>query len=142
MSRKSAQNMSCNAEVTYSKGKVHPSDDGSQPERYVSTDFVMSDAKSLTFKCRVKIDDTRSQKEWNFLSCDGEKCKKGVVRKNGRFWCQVCKKAIDYPVLREELKDSHESTGDMDDGRVDGKKSSLTDKRKKKRYIVDDCDSA
>nr|GFA13176.1 hypothetical protein [Tanacetum cinerariifolium] len=251
----------------------------------------------------VKIDDTRSQKEWNFPSCDGEKCKKGVVRKNGRFWCQVCKKAIYYPVLRfqlelyisdktastimvmfdepekellkcfadslaaaddesgfgyadhaglplalakiigttytlemkshtyyehgsyqlvsramptfrgsnelgvvaygvvawtqrgvptvtniavtnedvgsskgsyhmntstevnitkvkrlatkpfvttpskptkeKELKDSNdESTGDMDDGRVDGKKSSLTDKRKKKRYIVDDCDSA
>nr|GEZ91338.1 nucleic acid-binding, OB-fold protein [Tanacetum cinerariifolium] len=47
----------------------------------------------------VKIDDTRSQKEWNFPSCEGEKCKKGVVRKNGRFWCQVCKKAIDYPIL-------------------------------------------
>nr|GFA16737.1 hypothetical protein [Tanacetum cinerariifolium] len=31
MSRKSAQNMSSNAEVTYSKGKVHPFDDGSQP---------------------------------------------------------------------------------------------------------------
>nr|GFC13115.1 hypothetical protein [Tanacetum cinerariifolium] len=25
---------------------------------------------------------------------------KGVVRKNGRFWCQVCRKAIDYTVLR------------------------------------------
>nr|GFA40719.1 hypothetical protein [Tanacetum cinerariifolium] len=43
----------------------------------------------------------------------------------------------------EELKDSNdEVTGDMDDGGVDGKKSSLTDKRKKKRYIVDNCDSA
>ncbi|GKE96376.1 hypothetical protein Tco_1581231, partial [Tanacetum coccineum] len=31
MSRKSAQNMSSNAEVAYSKGKVHPSDNGSQP---------------------------------------------------------------------------------------------------------------
>nr|GFA10251.1 hypothetical protein [Tanacetum cinerariifolium] len=192
----------------------------------------------------VKIDDTRSQKEWNFPSCDGEKCKKGVVQKNGRFLCQVCKKAIDYPECfadslaaaddesglgyvdhaglplalaniigtthtlemkshtyyehgtfesftcrriapeevvdvdsessnmntsaevnitkvkrlvtkpfvtthskpteeKEELKDSNdEFTGDMDDGMVDDKNSSLTDKRKKKRYIVDDCDSA
>ncbi|GJY84519.1 hypothetical protein Tco_0497895 [Tanacetum coccineum] len=34
MSRKSAQNMSSNAEVTYSEGKVHPSDDGSQPRQH------------------------------------------------------------------------------------------------------------
>nr|GEZ53176.1 hypothetical protein [Tanacetum cinerariifolium] len=45
--------------------------------------------------------------------------------------------------MREELKDSNDKvTGDMDDVGVHGKKSSLTDKRKKKRYIVDDCDSA
>ncbi|GJU47768.1 RNA-directed DNA polymerase, eukaryota [Tanacetum coccineum] len=257
MSRKSAQNMSSNAEVTYSEGKVHPSDDGSQPRcelyldeltlgatgvitvmicrswdvhtltgRYVSTDFVMSDAKgnaihsyakanvahnflklkeglvyclknfvvqsnkeeyrifrdhtymieldgatsvrkasiksggfvrypfqliplgsieltdnkylidvagyvtnvgrishqksgsrtldfslangsedkSSTFKCKVKIDDIRSQKGWNFPACGGEKCKKGVVRKNGSFWCQACEKAVDYPVLRFRLE--------------------------------------
>nr|GFB63229.1 hypothetical protein [Tanacetum cinerariifolium] len=47
---------------------------------------------SSTFKCRVKIHDTRSQKEWNFPSCDGKKGKKGVVRKNGRFWCQCVRR--------------------------------------------------
>nr|GEZ28703.1 hypothetical protein [Tanacetum cinerariifolium] len=235
-------------------------------------DGATSMRKASVKNGRVKIDDTRSQKEWNFPSCDGEKCKKGVVRKNGRFWCQVCRKAIDYPVraelyisdktastivvmfdelekellkcfadslaaaddesgfgyadhaglplalakiigtthtlemkshtyyehgtfesftcwriaseevvdvdsesrnmntsaevnitkvkrlatkpfvttpskpteekMKKELKDSNdEVTGDMDDGGVDGKKSSLIDKRKKKRYIVDDCDS-
>ncbi|GKA61263.1 hypothetical protein Tco_0760670 [Tanacetum coccineum] len=31
MSWKSAENMSSNTEVMYSEGKVHPSDDGSQP---------------------------------------------------------------------------------------------------------------
>ncbi|GJW27849.1 nucleic acid-binding, OB-fold protein [Tanacetum coccineum] len=55
---------------------------------------------SSTFKCRVKIDGIRSRKGWNFLGCGGEKCKKGVVRKDGSFWCQACEKAVDYPVLR------------------------------------------
>nr|GEX19913.1 hypothetical protein [Tanacetum cinerariifolium] len=154
MSRKSAENMSSNAEVPYSKGKVHPSYDGSQPMcelyldeltlgatgviivmicrswdvhtltgRYASMDFVMSDAKmsldtlqiedkvslsqaavdtdySQAKEGTVKIDDTRSQKGWNFPACGGEKCKKGVVQKNGSFWCHACEKAVDYPVLR------------------------------------------
>nr|GFA45377.1 hypothetical protein [Tanacetum cinerariifolium] len=39
--------------------------------------------QSLTFKCRVKIDGIRTRKGWNFPSCGGEKCKKGVVRKEG-----------------------------------------------------------
>nr|GEY30022.1 hypothetical protein [Tanacetum cinerariifolium] len=33
------------------------------------------------------------------FGCGGEKCKKGVVRKNGSLWCQACEKAVDYPVL-------------------------------------------
>nr|GEX06859.1 hypothetical protein [Tanacetum cinerariifolium] len=46
-------------------------------------------------------------------------------------------------VLREELEDSDdEVAGDMDVGGADGKESSLADKIKKNRYIVDDCDSA
>ncbi|GKC09132.1 reverse transcriptase domain-containing protein [Tanacetum coccineum] len=56
--------------------------------------------QSLTFKCRVKIDGIRSRKGWNFPGCGGEKCKKGVVRKDESFWCQACEKAVDYPVLR------------------------------------------
>nr|GEW14619.1 reverse transcriptase domain-containing protein [Tanacetum cinerariifolium] len=154
--------------------------------------------------------------------------KKVLCEKNRSFWCQVCEKAVDYPVLRfwleldvsdktastvvvmfdepakellkcsadslaaaddeiapeevvdvdskssnmntnitkvkrlptnpsvampskpteerekgEELEDSDdEVTGDMDDGGADGKESSLADKKKKTRYIVDDCDFA
>ncbi|GKC23528.1 nucleic acid-binding, OB-fold protein [Tanacetum coccineum] len=59
---------------------------------------------SSTFKCRVKIDGIRSRKGWNFPGCGGEKCKKGVVRKDGSFWCQACEKAVDYPVLRYRLE--------------------------------------
>ncbi|GJW15012.1 reverse transcriptase domain-containing protein [Tanacetum coccineum] len=52
----------------------------------------------------VKIDGIRSRKGWNFPGCGGEKCKKGVVRKDGSFWCQACEKAVDYPVLRYRLE--------------------------------------
>ncbi|GJT59343.1 putative reverse transcriptase domain-containing protein, partial [Tanacetum coccineum] len=52
----------------------------------------------------VKIDDIRTRKRWNFPSCGGEKCEKGVVRKEGSFWCQACDKAIEYPALRFRLE--------------------------------------
>ncbi|GJX33264.1 reverse transcriptase domain-containing protein, partial [Tanacetum coccineum] len=52
----------------------------------------------------VKIDGIRSRKGWNFPGCGGEKCKKGVVRKDESFWCQACEKAVDYPVLRYRLE--------------------------------------
>nr|GEW97632.1 hypothetical protein [Tanacetum cinerariifolium] len=166
-------------------------DEVSLSQAIVHADY--SQAKEGT----VKIDDIRSRKGWNFPGCDGEKCKKGVVRKNESFWCQACLKAVDYPVLRfrlelyvsdktastvvvmfdepvkELLKCSADSlvavddesgfgyvdhaglplalaniidsddevTSDMDDGGAEGKESSLTDKRKKTRYIMDDCDS-
>nr|GEV60056.1 hypothetical protein [Tanacetum cinerariifolium] len=60
----------------------------------VHTDY--SQAKERT----VKIDDTRSRKGWNFPVDGGEKCKNGVERKNGSFWCQACEKAVDYLVMR------------------------------------------
>nr|GEY61877.1 hypothetical protein [Tanacetum cinerariifolium] len=115
--------MSFNAEVTYSEGKVLPSDEGSQPSEdevslshaTIHADYSQANEGMLenlliwarnkkndssTFKCRVKINDTRSRKGWNFQACGGEKCKKGVVRKNKSYWGQVCEKAVDYPVLR------------------------------------------
>ncbi|GJT08975.1 reverse transcriptase domain-containing protein [Tanacetum coccineum] len=59
---------------------------------------------TTTFKCKVKIDGIRTRKGWNFPSCGGEKCKKGVVRREGSFWCQACEKAVEYPVLRYRLE--------------------------------------
>nr|GEV87429.1 hypothetical protein [Tanacetum cinerariifolium] len=60
---------------------------------------------SATFHCDVKIDKIRKKNGWNFPSCEGEKCKKGnISRKGGKFWCDLCDSAIDYPVLRYRLK--------------------------------------
>nr|GFA21639.1 hypothetical protein [Tanacetum cinerariifolium] len=125
-------------------------------------------------------------KGWNYPACGGEKCKKGVVQKNGSFGGQACENAVDYPVLRiapeeavdvdsksrnmntsakvnitkvkrlatkpsvttpsmpteerrkrEELEDSDDEViGDMDDGGVDRKESSLKDKRKKRGATI------
>nr|GEU46809.1 helicase [Tanacetum cinerariifolium] len=41
---------------------------------------------------------------WDFPSCGGEKCKKGVVCKEGSFWCQACDRAVEYPMLRFRLE--------------------------------------
>ncbi|GKD87322.1 nucleic acid-binding, OB-fold protein [Tanacetum coccineum] len=59
---------------------------------------------TTTFKCKVKIDGIRTRKGWNFPSCRGEKFKKGVVRREGSFWCQACEKAFEYPMLRYRLE--------------------------------------
>ncbi|GKC17288.1 RNA-directed DNA polymerase, eukaryota [Tanacetum coccineum] len=134
------------------------------------------------------------------------KCKKGVVWKEGSFWCQACDMAVEYPVLRfrieldvsdktastmvvmfdepatnlvkcsadslaaadedvglayaddvgcsdpwqttmhhpnteEVVEEDARSSNCMDDGQEDGKDSSVLDKRKKNRYIVDDSTS-
>nr|GEU34212.1 nucleic acid-binding, OB-fold protein [Tanacetum cinerariifolium] len=41
---------------------------------------------------------------WNFPTCDEENCNKGVGRKLGGWWCDACKKAVEYPVLRYKLE--------------------------------------
>ncbi|GKD12838.1 RNA-directed DNA polymerase, eukaryota [Tanacetum coccineum] len=89
-------------EVSLSQAAVH-ADYSQAKERTLENLLIWARNRkndSSTFKYRVKIDDIRSRKGWNFLGCGGEKCKKGVVRKNGSFWCQACEKAVDYPVLR------------------------------------------
>ncbi|KAL6575038.1 hypothetical protein OROMI_012323 [Orobanche minor] len=59
---------------------------------------------TATFNCKVRIDNVRTKKGWNYPSCDGDKCKKGITRKEGKFWCDACDKPIDYPVLRYRLE--------------------------------------
>ncbi|GKE47982.1 nucleic acid-binding, OB-fold protein, partial [Tanacetum coccineum] len=41
---------------------------------------------------------------WHFPTCSGEKCKKGVGRKLGGWWCDAYEKAVEYPVLRYRLE--------------------------------------
>nr|GEW92613.1 hypothetical protein [Tanacetum cinerariifolium] len=120
MSRKSAQNMSFNDEVTYSEGKVHPSDDGSQAwcelyldevtlgatgvvtamicrswdvytltGHYVSTDFVMSDAKGNVIHSSAKANVAH-----NFL-----KLKEGLVYCLKNFVVQSNKE--EYRIFRD-----------------------------------------
>nr|GEY02031.1 hypothetical protein [Tanacetum cinerariifolium] len=55
---------------------------------------------SSTFNCKVKIDNVRTRKGWNYRSCGGFKCKKDIDRKAGSFWCDSCNKPVEYPVLR------------------------------------------
>ncbi|GKA45066.1 nucleic acid-binding, OB-fold protein [Tanacetum coccineum] len=59
---------------------------------------------SATFNCKARIDNVRTKKDWNYLSCGGDKCKKGITRKDGKFWCDACSKLVDYPVLRFRLE--------------------------------------
>ncbi|GKF04173.1 nucleic acid-binding, OB-fold protein, partial [Tanacetum coccineum] len=59
---------------------------------------------SSTFNCKVRIDNVRTRKGWNYPSCGGSKCKKGIDRKAGSFWCDSCNKPVEYPVLRFRLE--------------------------------------
>ncbi|GKA95942.1 reverse transcriptase domain-containing protein [Tanacetum coccineum] len=93
-------------EVTLSQAAVHA--DYSQAKEGTLENLLIwarnRKNDSTTFKCKVKIDGIRTRKGWNFPSCGGEKCKKGVVRREGSFWCQACGKAVEYPVLRYRLE--------------------------------------
>nr|GEW10380.1 hypothetical protein [Tanacetum cinerariifolium] len=59
---------------------------------------------SSTFNCKVKIDNARTRKGWNYPSWGGSKCKKGIDRKARSFWCDSCNKHVEYPVLRFRLE--------------------------------------
>ncbi|GKA27608.1 nucleic acid-binding, OB-fold protein [Tanacetum coccineum] len=52
----------------------------------------------------VKIDNIKTRKGWNFPSCGGDKCKKGIARKERCFWCEACNKNVKYLVLRFRLE--------------------------------------
>nr|GEU91103.1 hypothetical protein [Tanacetum cinerariifolium] len=56
--------------------------------------------QSSTFNCKVKIDNVRMRKGWNYPSCGGSKCKKGIDQKARSFWCDSCNKLVEYMVLR------------------------------------------
>ncbi|GJV57204.1 reverse transcriptase domain-containing protein [Tanacetum coccineum] len=61
--------------------------------------------QAVTFHCAVRVDNIRTKRGWNYLSCGGEKCRKGNLdRKHGRFWCDSCHNFVDYPVLRYRLE--------------------------------------
>ncbi|KAL6505937.1 hypothetical protein OROHE_023316 [Orobanche hederae] len=59
---------------------------------------------SVTFNCEVIINNIRTRKGWNYPLCGGDKCKKGVTRKEGKFWCDACNKHSEYPIVRYRLE--------------------------------------
>ncbi|KAL6515395.1 Replication factor A protein 1 [Orobanche minor] len=62
-----------------------------------------ADTSSSTFICKVRIHNVITRKGWNYPSSGGEKCKKGLTRHEGKFWCEVCNTVSDYPVIRYTL---------------------------------------
>ncbi|GJQ94919.1 reverse transcriptase domain-containing protein [Tanacetum coccineum] len=94
-----AENSQC--EVSLSQAAVHV--DYSQAKEGTLESLLIW-AQNRKNDVRVKVDDIGTRKGWNFPSCGGEICKKGVVRKEGSFWCEACNKAVEYPVLRFRLE--------------------------------------
>ncbi|GKC58315.1 reverse transcriptase domain-containing protein [Tanacetum coccineum] len=88
-------------EVSLSHAAVHA--DYSQAKEGTLENLLIW-ARNRRNDVRVKIDGIRTRKGWNFPSCGGEKCKKGVVCKEGSFWCQACDRAVEYPMLRFRLE--------------------------------------
>ncbi|GKB14094.1 DNA helicase PIF1, ATP-dependent [Tanacetum coccineum] len=52
----------------------------------------------------VMIENFQTKKGWNYPSRGYEKCRKGASRKNGKWVCEVCNKAVDYLVFRYKLE--------------------------------------
>ncbi|GJT76115.1 uncharacterized protein Tco_1042840 [Tanacetum coccineum] len=59
---------------------------------------------TTTFHCKVMIENFQTKKGWDYPSCGYEKCMKGASRKNGKWVCEACNRAVDYPVLRYRLE--------------------------------------
>ncbi|GKB05874.1 54S ribosomal protein L19, mitochondrial [Tanacetum coccineum] len=51
---------------------------------------------AATFQCKVIIKDIRRKSGWNYPSCGGEKCRKNVSCKAGKFLCETCNRTVDY----------------------------------------------
>ncbi|GJU29705.1 reverse transcriptase domain-containing protein, partial [Tanacetum coccineum] len=88
-------------EVSLSQAAVHA--DYSQAKEGTLENLLIW-AQNRRNDVRVKIDGIKTRKGWNFPSRGGKKCKKGVVRKEGSFWCQACDRAVEYPMLRFRIE--------------------------------------
>ncbi|GKC38270.1 replication protein A 70 kDa DNA-binding subunit C-like protein, partial [Tanacetum coccineum] len=59
---------------------------------------------TTTFHCKVMIETFRTKKGRNYPSCGYEKYRKGATRKLGKWVCEACNRAVNYPVFRYMLK--------------------------------------
>nr|GEV91960.1 copia protein [Tanacetum cinerariifolium] len=65
---------------------------------------VKKGKETVTFHCKVMIEDVRRKSGWNYPSCGGEKYRKSVSRQVGKFLYETCYRTVDYPVLRYRLE--------------------------------------
>nr|GEY49825.1 hypothetical protein [Tanacetum cinerariifolium] len=65
---------------------------------------------TVTFHCKVMIENFRNKKGWNYPSCGYEKCQKGATRQHGKWFCEACNQAVNYPVFRESVEDAASSS--------------------------------
>ncbi|GKA09992.1 DNA helicase PIF1, ATP-dependent [Tanacetum coccineum] len=59
---------------------------------------------TVTFHCKVMIENFRNKKGWNYPSYGYENCRKGATRQLGKWFCEACNRHIDYPVFRYMLE--------------------------------------
>ncbi|GJR97082.1 DNA helicase PIF1, ATP-dependent [Tanacetum coccineum] len=59
---------------------------------------------TVTFHCKVMIENFKTKKGWNYPSCGYEKCRKGATRKLGKWMYEACNRTTDYLVFRYRLE--------------------------------------
>ncbi|KAK9049492.1 hypothetical protein SSX86_031539 [Deinandra increscens subsp. villosa] len=62
----------------------------------------------------VQITGIRTKNSWFNFTCTGGRCRKGVTRKDGTFWCEACDNAVYFPRARYRLMvDVKDMTGNV-----------------------------
>ncbi|KAL6558413.1 hypothetical protein OROMI_018763 [Orobanche minor] len=55
---------------------------------------------AATFIIKAEIINVRTKHSWYYPACASGKCKKGVTRKDGKFWCDACDQPMNNPKPR------------------------------------------
>ncbi|KAK9050091.1 hypothetical protein SSX86_024688 [Deinandra increscens subsp. villosa] len=70
--------------------------------------------KAVVFRNTVQITGIRTKNSWFNFTCSGGRCRKGVTRKDGCFWCDACDNAVYFPRARYRLiVDVKDMTGNV-----------------------------
>ncbi|KAK9050299.1 hypothetical protein SSX86_007279 [Deinandra increscens subsp. villosa] len=56
------------------------------------------------FRGGLTVTNVRVKNSWFNFTCNGGRCRKGVVRKNGSFWCEACDMPVMFPRARYRLQ--------------------------------------
>ncbi|KAK9053094.1 hypothetical protein SSX86_029724 [Deinandra increscens subsp. villosa] len=70
--------------------------------------------KAVVFRNSIQITGIRTKNSWFNFTCTGGRCRKGVTRKDGSFWCEACDNAVYFPRARYRLMvDVKDMTGNV-----------------------------